>query len=145
MAYLNESGLVGVYTMEQPPAEILSPALLQRCISALKKHNLDAILPLAEQIVYELKSRPVCLDFRSIRSYNNYLLHHSICVAVYAVCVGIRLGMVEKQLHDLALAGLLHDIGLIMSDQSVLIKKEKLNAEGNTNERRKVYAGEVGD
>jgi len=69
---------------------------------------------------------PVCLAFKSIRTYDDYLLHHSICVAVYSVSVGIHMRMTDSQLQELALASLLHDIGLIMSDQSVLTKKEAL-------------------
>lgn len=126
---LNEKGISGVYTLESPPTEILSYDLMCDCMTALKKTDLAAILPLAEQLVTEMKSRPVCLDFRSIRSYDEYLLHHSVCVAVYAVSIGIQLGMVDTQLRELALAGLLHDIGLLLSDQTILLKKEALSTE----------------
>lgn len=129
IASLYEGGVPGVYVMEEAPAEILSTELMGNCIAALKKKDLNAIISLAGKIANELKSRPINLNFRSVRSYNEYLLHHSICVAVYAVAVGIRMGMVDAQLQELALAGLLHDIGLIMSDQAVLLKKEKLTAE----------------
>lgn len=39
------------------------------------------------------------------------------------------MGMTDGQLYDLALAGLIHDIGLINSDQSLLLKKETLSPE----------------
>lgn len=129
IVYLTENGIPGVYTMENAPAEILSPDLMLHCFSALRKKDFNSIISLAKQIVDELKARPTCLDFRSIRSYNEYILHHSVCVAVYAVSVGIRLGMVENQLHDLALAGLLHDIGLILTTPAALVKKDKLSTE----------------
>lgn len=126
---LDEKGITGLYTLETPPAEILSSDLMCECISALKKADIDSILPLGAKIAAELKARPVCLDFRSIRSYDEYLLHHSICVAVYAVSIGIRMGMADNRLQELALAGLLHDIGLLVSDQSLLLKKEALTSE----------------
>lgn len=127
--FLSEKGIAGIYTLENPPSEILSPALMCNCISALKKTDINALLPLAEQIAAEMKTRSLCLDFKSIRSYDDYLFHHSICVAVYAVSIGIQLRMNESQLFELSLAGLLHDIGLLLSDQSVLIKKEGLSSE----------------
>lgn len=127
--FLAEKGLTGVYTLEDAPAEILSYDLMYECISALKKTDLNSIIPLANRIVAELKSRPLFLDFKSIRAYDDYLLHHSICVAVYAVSIGMQLGMTDNHLQELALAGLLHDIGLFLSDQTILSKKGTLNAE----------------
>lgn len=127
--YLCEKGIVGVYTMEDAPADILSYDLMCDCISALKKTDLHVIIPLADRIVAELQTRPRSLDFKSIRSYDEYLLHHSICVAVYAVSIGIQMKMTNSQLLELALAGLLHDIGLLLSDQSILRKKGALSAE----------------
>lgn len=126
---LDEKGFSGVYTMENPPSEILSNELMCACMTALKKTDLNALLSLSEQMVTELKSRPLCLDFKSIRSYDDYLLHHSICVAVYAVSIGIQMGITETRLRELALAGLLHDIGFLLSDQTLLLKKETLTAE----------------
>jgi len=127
--FLQENGITGIYTLEKSPAEILSRSLMNSCITALKKSDLNTLVSLAEQIVKELKARPICLDFKSIRSFDDYLFHHSICVAVYAVSIGIQMGMTDGQLYDLALAGLIHDIGLIRADQSLLAKKETLNPE----------------
>ena len=127
--FFKEKGLFGIYTLEPQPAQILSPELMNKCIQAISKLDVDAIVSLSEQLVNELTSRPINLDFRSIRSFDDYLLHHSICVAVYAVATGIQLGMGEIQLKFLAQAGLLHDIGHIPQCHSVLIKKETLTTE----------------
>jgi len=129
IAFLTEKGVSGIYTLENPPAEIISQGLMVHCMSALKNTDLTALLLLAEQLACEVKSKPVCLDFKSIRSYDDYLLHHSICVAVYAVSIGIRLKMTDYQLYELALAGLLHDIGLLLYDRSDLTNKETLSPE----------------
>lgn len=126
---LSDCGIFGVYIIENQHAEILSPDLLQRCLKAVKKTDLDAMPRLAEQLVEELTGRPVSLDFRSIRSYEDYLPHHSVCVAVYAVATGIQIGMGTAQLQSLALAGLLHDVGQTLQNHSVLAKKEQLSPE----------------
>ncbi|MBR3841480.1 MAG: response regulator [Erysipelotrichales bacterium] len=123
-----EKGLFGIYTMEGPN-EILSPSLMRRCLDALKHNTVNSMFLLSKEIVEEMKAKPLSLDFRSIRSYEDYLPHHSVCVAVYAVAIGIKMGMVDTQLNALALAGLLHDIGQTFSDQSVLIKQSKLEPE----------------
>jgi len=127
--YLQEKGLFGVYTMEDDPAEILSHDLLYRCLYAVQKSDVETLISLSEQIVTELTSRPLSLDFRSIRSYESYLPHHSICVAVYAVAIGIRLQLSTARLNALALAGLLHDIGTTRLDQAVIRKTERLSKE----------------
>lgn len=126
--FFQEKGLPGIYTLEPQPAQILSPELMTNCIQAINQSDIDAIILLSSQIVNELTSRPINLDFRSIRSFDDYLPHHSVCVAVYAVAIGIQLGMGELQLNLLAQAGLLHDIGHIPQRHSVLIKKETLSS-----------------
>ena len=127
--FLEDKGLFGLYTIETQPAQILSPELMKKCIRAIRKVDIDAIIPLATQIVDELTTRTTNLDFRSIRSYDDYLPHHSVCVAVYAVATGIQLGMGNSQLQSLALAGLLHDIGQVQQNHSILIKKDQLSPE----------------
>lgn len=125
--FFEEKGVFGIYTMEPQPAQIISPELMTKCIQAINQTDIDTIMSLSTQLVNELTGRPINLDFRSVRSYDDYLPHHSICVAVYAVATGIRLGMGELQLNFLAQAGLLHDIGHIPQSHSVLMKKETLN------------------
>jgi len=127
--FLGDKGIFGVYTMETKAPEILSPELMLRCLTAFQKKDIDTMLSLSEQIVIEVTARTEALDFRSIRSYEDYLPHHSICVAVYAVATGMRLGMTDAQLNNLALAGLLHDIGKTHLDSSILMKKETLTPE----------------
>ncbi len=125
--FLDDAGVVGVYTMEALPAKILSSDdLMKQCLEAVKKADINAMLSLAKQIVTDLTARPISLDFRSVRSYKDYLSHHSVCVAVYAVATGIKLGLSKSELEALALAGLLHDIGQALLNKSLLLKKEQL-------------------
>lgn len=127
--FLKEKGIFGVYTMETKAPEILSSDLMLQCLNAFNKKNIDALLSLSGQIVSDVTMRRGSLDFRSIRSYEDYLPHHSICVAVYAVAIGMRLGMADSQLTNLAMAGLLHDIGKTCLAPSILMKKEALTPE----------------
>jgi len=125
--FLNDAGVVGVYTLDALPAKILSSDdLMKLCLEAVKKADINAMLQLSKQIVTDLTTRPVSLDFRSTRSYRDYLSHHSVCVAVYSVAIGIKLGLSQMELEALSLAGLLHDIGQALMNKSLLLKKEKL-------------------
>ena len=125
---MKSKGLFGIYVMESAN-NILSPSLMKYCLKAVKENNINSMFALSKDIVTELQVRPLLLDFKSIRSFDDYLPHHSVCVAVYAVSVGLKLGLVQTQLNALALAGLLHDIGLSFSDKNTLSKTDKLNQE----------------
>lgn len=57
-----------------------------------------------------------------------YLIHHSINVAILAGLLGRWLKFTSSDLHDLILAGLLHDIGKTQIPTSLLNKPSKLTA-----------------
>ncbi len=67
-----------------------------------------------------LQNRSVLIQLEDIRAYSDYIFTHSINVAVYSIMTGISLGYAEKELSVLGLGALLHDIGLIVVDPSVL-------------------------
>ncbi|MDD3363928.1 MAG: HD-GYP domain-containing protein [Syntrophomonas sp.] len=57
-----------------------------------------------------------------IRSHDDYLLLHSLNVAILSMMTGLTLGYNEGNLIDLGLGALLHDIGMIMIDPHILNK-----------------------
>jgi putative nucleotidyltransferase with HDIG domain len=64
----------------------------------------------------------------AIDAKDEYTRGHSIRVAQYAVAIGKELGLPEDELEGLHLAGLLHDIGKITVDSSIIRKNDSLNA-----------------
>lgn len=75
-----------------------------------------------------LANRQVLIQIDDIRSYNDNLLLHSINVAVFSIMTGLSMGYNESSLMDLGLGCLLHDIGLISIDPSLLNHPEELTA-----------------
>jgi len=73
-----------------------------------------------------LANRQVLIQIDDIRSYSDYLLLHSINVAIFSIMTGLTLGYNESNLMDLGLGCLLHDIGLISIDPSLLNRPEEL-------------------
>ena len=47
----------------------------------------------------------------AIRDYDEYTFTHSVNVCIFSVAIGKRLGLRKRQLYDLGIAALMHDIG----------------------------------
>ncbi|MDD3271368.1 MAG: HD-GYP domain-containing protein, partial [Syntrophomonadaceae bacterium] len=66
---------------------------------------------------------------RTIDAKDRYTEGHTERVSQYAAFLGERLGMTDKQLENLRIGALIHDIGKIGIDQNVLNKPGKLTLE----------------
>ncbi len=60
---------------------------------------------------------------------DHYTFGHSMRVTYYALTLGREIGLSEKELYNLELACLFHDIGKIGIPDSILLKPERLNNE----------------
>jgi len=58
-----------------------------------------------------LEDENAVLALAQVRGYDIKLFHHCLNVSIYALLIGQRLGMNRRQLGELGLAGLLHDVG----------------------------------
>ncbi|MEW5818833.1 MAG: HD domain-containing phosphohydrolase [Cyanobacteriota bacterium] len=64
--------------------------------------------------------RQVCID-------EHHLISHSINVASLAIVVGTKIGLRQDDLKNLALAGLVHDVGKIKIPYQIILKHGQLN------------------
>jgi hypothetical protein len=64
-----------------------------------------------------------------IRNLDDYTVTHSINVGILNIAQGMSLGMSGELLHDLGVAGMLHDSGKIFVDRAIIQKPGKLNEE----------------
>ncbi len=62
----------------------------------------------------------------TVEAKDTYTRGHSDRVSQYSVLIGKHLGLSEKELHDLEIGGLFHDIGKIGIPDSILRKESKL-------------------
>nr|WP_300094007.1 HD-GYP domain-containing protein [Sedimentibacter sp.] len=81
---------------------------------------------LITEILYKDDLTYNLVDFKN---YDNYTYQHCLNVATLAISTGISLGLGESMLHDLGMAGLLHDIGKMMIPLEILNKPDKLTDE----------------
>jgi HD-GYP domain-containing protein (c-di-GMP phosphodiesterase class II) len=78
-----------------------------------------------QDILADLKSNPNSLiSLASIFTVDGYLYHHSVNVAILATAIGLARGYGQKELTELGVGALLHDVG------STRIPPELLNKPG---------------
>ncbi len=71
----------------------------------------------------------VLLGLANIKNYDEYTFNHSVNVAIYAIAVGLRVGIPKKHLSYLGMAGLFHDIGKTGVPKEILNKAGRLDPE----------------
>jgi putative nucleotidyltransferase with HDIG domain len=71
----------------------------------------------------------ILLGLANIKNYDEPLFNHSVNVAIYSIAIGRRIGISQKHLSHLGLAGLFHDIGKVKIPKEVLVKPERLSPE----------------
>ncbi len=61
-----------------------------------------------------------------LKDYDNYTFTHSVNVSVIALAVGRACGLTEEELRTLGLGGLLHDLGKLKIDLTIITKPGRL-------------------
>lgn len=77
----------------------------------------------------QLMNREVLAGLNSIKSHDAYTFQHSIDVTIMGVVMARRLGWDRQRLKAFAMGCMLHDIGKIFIDPSILNKPGKLTDE----------------
>ena len=76
-----------------------------------------------------MQDESALLGLANIKNYDEYTFNHSVNVAIYAMTIGQRIGLPQKYLSHLGMAGLFHDIGKVKIPEEVLVQSEKLSQE----------------
>ncbi|MCR9983313.1 HD-GYP domain-containing protein [Vibrio diabolicus] len=80
----------------------------------------------------------------ALRKKDSYLLEHSVNVACLLVSFGKYLGLDKQTLKQLAIGGIVHDVGKIKVDDKILHKPAKLTPEEFEHMKlHQVFAGEI--
>lgn len=106
--------------------------LVASAIQSQRSIQLDRLEILAESLVASLKRSDELTVMALSSPSGSPLLTNLVNVAVVATKVGMGLGYYGRELERLALAGLVHDIGLFAVPQSLLTKAGRLTADERT-------------
>ncbi|MHB1630522.1 MAG: HD-GYP domain-containing protein, partial [Bacilli bacterium] len=72
--------------------------------------------------------RGMAVPLSAVYDYDAELYHHSVNVTILAIAIGVKLELTSRQLSDLGVSALLHDVGKLMIPPSVLHKPGKLTS-----------------
>lgn len=82
-----------------------------------------------EEIVDEVLGAEILTGIHTIRSFDSYQFVHALDSTITAVMIGRRLHFGRDDLKRIASGCLLHDIGMVVIDRSILDKPERLTPE----------------
>jgi HD-GYP domain-containing protein (c-di-GMP phosphodiesterase class II) len=85
-----------------------------------------AVQPIVDLV---LQDEFALLGLMTIQNYDAYTSNHSVNVSVYSIILGQKLGLSKKQLGDLGVTALFHDIGKTEIPSKILNKPSKLTDE----------------
>lgn len=86
------------------------------------------LAPLVKQISRSVNIDPtIILNISRMKTKDEYTYLHSVSVCALMVNLARKMGFPEEQMHDIGMAGLLHDVGKTSIPASVLSKPGKLD------------------
>lgn len=92
--------------------------------------NVDEILFEMEDFAQEIsKERDILSQMRMLNQKDDYTFNHSLAVSVLSISLGKWNKYNEDQIFDLAVTGLLHDIGKLQVPDEIINKPGKLTEE----------------
>lgn len=104
--------------------------LIESGIKAISQMNLIRKINLELKDTYDKLEKAYLESIETLRytveAKDAYTRGHSDRVSAYSVLLGEKLGLSEKELNDLKIGGLFHDIGKIGVPDSILLKDSKL-------------------
>jgi HD-GYP domain-containing protein (c-di-GMP phosphodiesterase class II) len=106
--------------------ELTSPDVARSVQDHATYHSLQADI---EELVDEVLAAEVLSGINTLRSFDAYQFVHALDSTVTAVMLGRRLHLPADELRRVASGCLLHDIGMVTIDRSILDKPEPLTAE----------------
>ncbi len=81
-------------------------------------------------VIDELKQNHSAMNLLgSVCSTDHYVFAHSFNVTLYTTAVGLRIGLNEKELMEIGIGAMLHDVGKVAVPQEILSKPGKLTDE----------------
>lgn len=153
IAKIKDINILSIYIVDEYSSEeiedVIKPELRQKAILTIKEafSNINRLtvadkFSKKESVYFEnignmaedlidnlLNNKNVLIPLVDIRSMDNYIYSHSVNVAIISLVLGITLKLPKRQLQNLCIGALLHDVGKSFISKDILMKKEELTPE----------------
>lgn len=118
--------------------------IMKNIHSCNKKHVKESLSIIEELVDYIISMGDINKSLYDIQTYDNYTFIHSLDTCIISSFLGLSAGFNEKELKDLAIGAILHDIGKLQISERIITKKGPLT-EDEFNEIRKhpIYGKEM--
>jgi putative nucleotidyltransferase with HDIG domain len=141
--YIRDKATEDLEIIDQVPLELRveSAGVIQKTFNQLQSAdnkrlrsinplNVDRLQQVFKNILHELRTNQNAMTaLTDVVLHDNYIFSHSVNVTIYSLAIALKLGYNDKQLNDIALGGVFHDIGKVKIPLELLNKKGRLSAE----------------
>lgn len=78
-------------------------------------------------LLSDIKNHPQAISLLSdVYSYDNYIFTHSLNVTIYTLALSLKLNLPQKNIEEIGLGAMLHDVGKMMVPLDILLKPGRL-------------------
>ena len=92
--------------------------------------NLNNLQKVFKNLLKEIKSTNNAMNLlTSVYVHDNYTFSHSTNVTIYTLAMAMKMGYNDKQLNEIGMGSMLHDIGKVVIPKEILNKPGKLTDE----------------
>jgi len=145
---ISSLGYFGLYIQDALSEDIdvkgaISEDLKMRTIQAVKTmmninrendkeimKSFDELENLIENIIKDISAnKDLIINMIDLKVANNYTFYHSVNVSVISLVIGLAMNLSPKDMYNLGIASLLHDIGKIFTPNDILDKPGPLTFE----------------
>lgn len=132
---LKDRGYAGAYVVDEfsegiDVHETIPEPLFDRGVEAVRESDIESLIEIAKQIAAEIiANKNIMPEMRDLRSYDDYTYHHSVNVGVYATLIARKMRMSARDMENVCLAGICHDLGKTKIPHNIINKPSKLTPE----------------
>jgi HD-GYP domain-containing protein (c-di-GMP phosphodiesterase class II) len=126
--YVEDDRLEDIITEDDKIAELKQTTLknmsrIMKNVYTCNSREIKDSLNIVEDLVdYIINMGDVNTSLNDIRTYDNYTYVHSLDTCIMASFLGLSYGLNEKELKELAIGAILHDIGKLNIDNKIINK-----------------------
>jgi HD-GYP domain-containing protein (c-di-GMP phosphodiesterase class II) len=93
--------------------------------------NMSEVEEVTAEIINEMSnnfSDKIFVPLKKLKSYDDYLFSHSLNVMILSALIALDMGVKDDELYEIALSGILHDVGKTKIPLEILNAPRKLSS-----------------